>query len=85
MLALPVLSPGGAGQFCLFGIHRNDLEIRADDEEIELAPGRLALPGFKNNSSFKNARRRNQATIRGSDGSKESLTFWLSEENGGES
>ena len=41
-----------AGEFCLLCIDRDDLEIGANHEEIELAPGGFALPSFQNDACF---------------------------------
>ena len=56
MTAFSVPAPCGAGKFCLFGIDRDDLEIGAHDEEIELASSSFALPALEEISSFKHAR-----------------------------
>ena len=59
--ALSVAAPGGASQFRLFCIDREDLEISANQEEIELPSGSFALSAFDNDSSFEHVRRRYQA------------------------
>lgn len=83
MSALPVLPPGRAGQLCLLGVYRYDLEIGANHEEIELSTGGLALSSFENDSSFEDARRRYQAASSLSDGIEESPALWFGEENSG--
>ena len=44
--AFSVLAPGGSGQFGLFRVHGNDLQIGAHDEEVEFAASCFALAGF---------------------------------------
>ena len=53
-----VFAPGGAGEVGLFGVHRHDLEIGSDDEEIEFAAGGFTLSSFEDDSSFEYSRSR---------------------------
>ena len=70
MAAFPELAPGGARKLRLFGVHRNDLEISANDEQVELPPCCFALPTFENNSSFQDTCGGQQAGFRCSDRSE---------------
>ncbi len=85
MAAFSVFAPGGAGEIGLFGVYRRDLEIGADDEEVELAARCFALPGFEDDSSFEHARGGYQAGSRSGDGSEEFLALRLAEKDGRES
>ena len=82
--AFSVFAPGGAGEIGLFGVYGYDLEIGADDEEIELASSGFAATGFENDSSFEQSGDGDEAGFGRNDVGEKALTFRLAEKNGDE-
>ena len=77
-------APGRTGQVSLFAVDGRDLEIGADDEEIEFAAGRLSLSRFEDDSGFEECRGGNKPGSCARDGLEESLSLWLAKKNGDE-
>src|SRR5579862_2165767 len=82
MTAFSVFAPSRARQVGLLGIDGNDLQIGADDEEVELPASRFALSSFKHDASFQHTRCRYQATFSRRDRSEKLLTVGFGEEDG---
>jgi hypothetical protein len=49
--AFALFAPGGTRNLDLFAVHGRDLEIGADEEEIEFPAGRFTTSGFQHDSS----------------------------------
>jgi len=81
MPALSIFSPGGASEIGLFGVDGDDLKIGTNHEEIELAAGGFALPGFNDDSSFKHTRGRHEATSGCGDGVEKCLALRFGEKD----
>jgi hypothetical protein len=84
VVAFSVSAPRRTSDVSLFGVHGDNLQIRADDEEIELAAGGFALPGFHNDSSFEHSGGGDQTRSSARNRGEEFLTFRLGEKNGSE-
>jgi hypothetical protein len=84
VVTFSVSAPRGTSEVGLFGVHGDDLQTRADDEEIELAAGGFPLPGFQNDSSFEHSAGGDQARSGSGNRGEKFLTFRLGEENGSE-
>jgi hypothetical protein len=52
MAAFAVFAPGRSRNFDLFAVYGDQLEIGADNEEVEFAARSLTASGFQNNSCF---------------------------------
>ncbi len=75
--AFAVLAPGRAGEVCEFGVDGNNLDLGADDKEIELPACATAFAALDHHASFEDGRGRDEAATGSDDGVAEDVALRL--------